>query len=141
MGFLSKLFGGEEHPPLDPSDPAAARIAAQRGALEEMAHRVRDRLELVPAGDAVLVFIGKPPDRFGVAWFRDGEEHNFKKLLAQKGLAQRDLQALSEKLRVAYEKHLEEPRYALELAGRQLVVTPSPGLAADVGAVLASVRG
>lgn len=139
MGLLSKLFGAEEHAPLDQGGEAATKLASQRAALEDMARRVKDRLELVPAGDAVLVFIGKPPDRFGVAWFRDGEEHNFKKLLASKGLTQRDLQALSEKLRVAYEKHLAEPRYAYELAGRKLVVTPSPGLAADVGAVLATV--
>jgi len=139
MGFLSKLFGGEEHAPLDPATPAAEKIAAQRAALEEMAHRVHDRLELVPAGDAVLVFIGKPPDRFGVAWFRDGKEQNFKKLLSEKGLTQRELGAMSEKLRVAYEKHLAEPRYAVDLAGRKLVVTPSPGLAADVGAVISAV--
>jgi len=140
MGFLSKLFGGgEEHAPLDPSTPAATKIEAQRAALEEMAGRVHDRLELVPAGDAVLVFIGKPPDRFGVAWFRDGKEQNFKKLLAERGLSQRELGAMSEKLRVAYEKHLQEPRYGVELAGRRLVVTPSPGLAADVAAVISSV--
>jgi hypothetical protein len=140
MGLLSKLFGGGEvFPPLDPSSAAAARIEAQRAALEEIAGRVRDRLELVPAEEMVLAFIGNPPDRFGVAWFTKGEEHNFKRLLSEKGLGQQDLQRLSGLLTAAYERHQHEPRFTVELAGRKLTVNPAPALASDVARVIGSV--
>jgi hypothetical protein len=141
MGLLDKLFGGggEEYPPLDPSSAAAARIEAQRPALEEMASRVRDRLELVPAEQMILVFVGHPPERFGVAWFTKGEEHNFKRLLSEKGMTQLDLQRISDLLRVAYEKHQNEPRFTVVLAGRKLTVNPAAALATDVAGVIGSV--
>ncbi|RPH70021.1 MAG: hypothetical protein EHM78_12995 [Myxococcaceae bacterium] len=127
MGLFSNVFGGgEEYAPLDPSDAAAARIAAQRAALQEMAGRVRDRLELVPAEEMVLLFVGQPPDRFRVAWLTDGDEHNFKGLLCEKGITERDLQRISEFLRVAYERHQREPRFTTMLAGRKLTVSPGP---------------
>ncbi len=46
MGVLRKVYGGgEEYAPLDPSSAAAARIDAQRSALEEeMAGPARDGL-------------------------------------------------------------------------------------------------
>ena len=140
MGLLNKLFGGGEvFPPLDPSSAAAARIEGQRAALEEIAGRVRDRLELVPAEEMVLAFIGNPPERFGVAWFTNGEEHNFKRLLSEKGLAQQDLQRISQLLAEAYERHQQEPRFTVVLAGRKLTVNPAPSLATDVARVIGSV--
>jgi hypothetical protein len=140
MGFLGKLFGGgPELAPLDPASTASARIEAQRSALEALAGRVHDRLELVPAEEMVLVFIGRPPDRFGVAWFTKGEEHNFKRLLAEKGLMQRDLQRIADELRAAYEKHQAEPRFAVVLSGKKVTVNPTPALAADVARVIMAV--
>ena len=140
MGLLSKLFGGgEEFPPLDPAGTAAARIESQRAALAEIVGRVRDRLELVPAEEMVLAFIGNPPDRFGVAWFTNGEEHNFKRLLTEKQLGQHDLQRISQLLAAAYEKHQQEPRFTVVLAGRKLTVNPAPALATDVVRVISSV--
>jgi hypothetical protein len=140
MGFLGKLFGGgEELAPLDPGSAASRRIEAQRPALEGMAGRLRDRMELVPAEEMVLVFIGRPPDQFGVAWFTKGEEHNFKRLLSEKGMAQRDVQRIADLLRAAYERHREEPRYTVTLAGKKVTVNPAPSLAADVAKVIMAV--
>jgi len=140
MGLLAKLFGGgEELAPLDPSSAASSRIEAQRAALEQMVGRVRDRMELVPAEEMVLVFIGRPPDQFGVAWFTKGEEHNFKRLLAEKGLAQRDVQRIADRLRDAYERHSAEPRFTVTLAGKKVRVNPAPALAADVAKVIMAV--
>jgi hypothetical protein len=139
MGFLGKLFGGEELAPLDPASAAAGRIEAQRAALEEMVGRVHDKLEIVPAEETVLVFIGRPPDQFGVAWFTKGEEHNFKRLLKEKGLAQRDLQRIADQLRAAYERHQKEPRFSVTLAGKKVKVNPAPALAADVSKVITAV--
>jgi hypothetical protein len=140
MGLLAKLFGGgEELAPLDPSSAAAARIEAQRAALEGLAGRLRDRMELVPADQMVLAFIGRPPDQFGVAWFTNGEEHNFKRLLSEKGMAQRDVQRIADRLRAAYERHQKEPRFVVSLAGKRVTVNPTPQLATDVAEVISAV--
>jgi hypothetical protein len=133
MGFLGKLFGSEkEHLPLDPSSQAAARIERDRAALEEFAHRLHDKLELVPGSRATYVFIGRPPDAFGIAWIEYGEEHNFKRLMKEKGLSQREVQVRSDELRAAYVRTQEEPRYTTELGGKHVLVTPSATLESEV---------
>jgi hypothetical protein len=129
MGFLGKLFHTEqEHSPLDPSSTAATRLQRDRAALEEFVRRVHDKLELVPGERATYAFIGKPPDAFGIAWFEYGEEHNFKRLMKDKGLSQREVQVRSDELRGAWIRSKEEPRYATEIAGKQVLVTPSAAL-------------
>jgi hypothetical protein len=129
MGFLGKLFHTEkDHPPLDPSSPAATRLQRDRAALEEFAHRVHDKLELVPGERATYVFIGKPPDAFGIAWIEYGEEHNFKRLMKDKGLSQREVQIRSDELRSAWVRSREEPRYAMDVGGKHVLVTPSATL-------------
>lgn len=134
MGLLGKLFGGEkeERLHLDPSSTAAARLERHRATLEEFAHRVHDKLELVPGDRAIYVFIGKPPDMFGIAWLEGGEEHNFKRLMKDKGLSQREVQVRSDELRAAYLRSKDAPRYTAEFGGKHVLVTPSPELERDV---------
>jgi hypothetical protein len=143
MGFLGKLFGGEkeEHLPLDPASPAAARIERSRLLLEEFARKLHDKLELIPGDRAVYAFIGKPPDAFGIAWFEGGEEHNFKKLMASKGLQQRDVQVRSDQLRAAYIRSKDAPRYATTLGGKKVLVTPSPALERELLQIIHEVEG
>jgi hypothetical protein len=133
MGFLGKLFGSEkEHLPLDPSSPAATRLERDRAVLEEFARKVHDKLEFVPGSRATYVFIGHPPDAFGIAWIEHGEEHNFKRLMKEKGLSQREVQVRSDELRAAYVRSKEEPRYATDIGGKHVLVTPSPSLESEV---------
>jgi hypothetical protein len=133
MGFLGKLFGSEkDHPPLDPSSPAATRLERDRAVLEEFAGRVHDKLELVPGARATYVFIGRPPEAFGIAWIEHGEEHNFKRLMKEKGLSQREVQVRSDELRAAYVRSKEAPRYAADVGGKHVLVTPSPTLEAEL---------
>jgi hypothetical protein len=133
MGFLGKLFGNEkERLPLDPASPAAARINRNRVVLDEFARKVHDKLELVPGEHATYVFIGKPPDAFGIAWIEGSEEHNFKRLMKEKGLSEMQVRQRSEELRDAYRRSREEPRYTLDLGGKHVLVTPSSTLEREV---------
>ena len=142
MSMLGRLFGGEkeERLPLDPSSPAAARLERQRGTVEEFTHKVHDKLEFVPGERAIYVFIGKPPDMFGIAWLENGEEHNFKRLMKDKGLSQREVQIRSDELRAAWLRHKDEPRYQAEFAGKKVLVTPSPALERDVVEIIHRVE-
>lgn len=84
MGFLTSILGYPNYPPLDPGTAAAARLEAQRRPLEQLVTNVKARLELLPASDAIYVFVGKPPETFGFAWLTDGAEHNLKTLIEQR---------------------------------------------------------
>jgi hypothetical protein len=129
MGILGRLFGGEqEHLPLDPASTAATRLQRDKAVLEEFAHRVHDKLEFIPGSRATYVFIGKPPDAFGIAWIEYGEEHNFKRLMKDKGLSQREVQVRSDELRQAYIRSKGEPRYRADIGGKHVLVTPSSSL-------------
>jgi hypothetical protein len=141
MGFLGSLFGSkEEHQPLDPGSTAAARIERSRASLEAFAHKTHDRLEVVPGERAVYVFIGRPPEAFGIVWFeKDGEEHNFKTMMKSRGLEQRQMAAIAEHLRLAYLKHREEPRFTTTLAGKKVTVTPSASFEQDIAEVIHEV--
>lgn len=141
MGWLGKLMGTEkEYPELDAATPAADRIGRSRAALEAFAHKTHDRLEIVPGERTIYVFIGKPPEAFGIVWFeRDGEEHNFKTLMKSRGLTQVQTQAIAEHLRQAYVTHRDEPRYSTTIAGKKVFVTPSVAFERDVSAVIHEV--
>jgi len=133
MGFFGKLFGEKkELPPLDPASPAAARLAKFKTELETFVGKMNDRLEFVPADEAIYCFIGKPPAMFGMAWFHDGKEHNMKTLAAAKGLSNKKLQHMSLRLGEAYQKYMEEPRFSTAIAGKTVIVHPSDSLRSDV---------
>ncbi len=140
MGLLGNLFGGEKnHPPLDTTSSVAARLEKNREMLEGFANRVKDKLEVVPGERGMYVFVGKPPGAFGIVWFHDGVESNFKILMKEKGLTPQRVQLLSDELRDAYKRHQQEPRYSWTLAGRTVTVTPSTALGQDVGGVIGKV--
>lgn len=142
MGFLGNLFGGTaEPPPLDPSSEAATRLAKDRELMEAFAKKVQDKLEIVPAARGQYVFVGKPPGSFGIVWFHDGQERNFRTAMKEHGLSAERVQILSDELRDAYRHHREAPRFAWTLAGRTVTVTPDPALAADVQKIIAKVEG
>lgn len=137
MGFLGKLFGSEqEHQPLDPSSPAARRLERDKAVLEEFARKVHDKLEFVPGSRATYVFIGKPPDAFGIAWIENGEEHNLKRLVKEKGLSDEQVRMRSEELRAAWLRSKDEPRYTTDLGGKHVVVTPSATLERELADVI-----
>lgn len=132
MGFLSKLFGGEEHPPLDPATPEGAAFERHRDVAVAFAGRLKDRLEVVPGEKVLYAFIGNPPDAFGIAWFEGGDEHNLKTLMKAKGLSQLALNRISKELREAYVKHKDAPRFAVATGKKTVVVTPSAALERDL---------
>jgi hypothetical protein len=142
MGLLGNLFGGEkEHPPLDAANPTAARLERNRTVLESFAKRVQDKLEIVPGERSVYVFVGKPPKTFGIVWFHDGQESNFRMLMKERGLSAGIVQTLSDELRDAYARNQAEPRYSYTLAGRKVTVTPSRALDEQVAGIIAKVSG
>jgi hypothetical protein len=142
MGFLDTLFGGgKQLPLLEASSPTAAVLERSRTKLEDFAARVKDKLEIVPGERGTYVFVGKPPDAFGIVWFHDGEESNFKILMKERGLSAQKVQILSDQLRDAYKANRAEPRYAWKLGGRDVTVTPSASLEQQVAAIIRGVTG
>lgn len=139
MGFLSGILGHKELPPLDPQSPYARRLEQNRNAVESFAAKVKDKLEFVPASDAIYVFVGKPPGAFGIAWLQDGEEHNLKTMMQKQGLTQQDAVRISDALRTAYQNHQHEARYQTSLAGKSVTITPSDGLAAQLRRIIHGV--
>ncbi len=141
MGLLGSLFGKEkEYPPMDQDGKAAQRIQRFRPQLESFVGNVKEKLELVPADEALYAFVGKPPGAFGMVWWQDGQQWNFKKVVAEKGLPQTKVQLLSDALRDIYKSHQEADRFSSLVAGRKLTVTPSDALADDIAGLLGELE-
>jgi len=139
MGLFGSLFGGskeKELPPLDANSSAAQRMVKFKAELEAFVAKMNDRLEFVPADDAVYCFIGKPPAMFGMAWFSEGKEHNLKTLAAAKGLPNKKIQKMSLSLGEQYEKFMTEPKFSYTIGGKSVIIHPSDGLRAGVIDVL-----
>ncbi|MBI5100419.1 MAG: hypothetical protein HZB33_01080 [Nitrospirae bacterium] len=133
MGIFGKLFGTEkELPQLDPSSPAAAKLNSHKVALETFVSKIHDTMEFVPADNTIYAFIGKPPSMFGLAWFEDGKEVNFKNFTAGKGLKPKQVQSIYGKLGEAYAECAAEPRFGIQIAGKKVVVLPSDSLAKKI---------
>jgi hypothetical protein len=140
MGFLGNLFGkGNDLPALEPGSVAASRLEPFRPELEKFLGKVNDRLELVPAENSLYAFIGKPPGAFGMIWWQDGGEHSLKTLMQERALSQVRVQRLSDELRDSYKRHMGDERFAATVGGKQVVVTPSDALAADVEKIIQTV--
>lgn len=140
MGFLSKVFGGEkEHASLDPNSVAARRIEQRSAALAAFTAKVKDRMEIVPASDATYVFIGKPPSTFGIAWLKDGQEHNLKSVIQEHKLSPATVTRVSDQLRDVYQAHMQAERFQTSIGGRAVTVTPSEALAEDVRKVIEAI--
>jgi hypothetical protein len=139
MGILGNLFGGNKnYPPLPEDNEAQAKLNAVKALLEELAQRVSDHLEVVPAEREAFVFLGKPPKRFGIAWIHDGKVSSLKELAEENKLSQIEVGKLVNKMGQAYERASETPRFSTMVCGKQAVVIPSKDLEQEVRQIIAS---
>lgn len=139
MGLLDKLFGGKvDYPPLPASDAAMAQLDDLKTPLEELAHKISDHLEVVPAEHEAFVFLGNPPKSFGIAWIRDGKVTGLKELAEEHQLSQIEVGKLIVRLGEAYQHASEAPRYSAEIGGKQMVVIPSKDLEQEVHQIMAN---
>jgi hypothetical protein len=133
MGMFDKWFGGtQDYPPLPADNEAMAKLNEMKAPLEELAGKVNDHIEVVPAEHEAYVYLGKPPKRFGIAWIHDGKLDGLKELVEGNHLSQADAQKMILSLGAAYEHAEDAPRYSAELAGKKVVVIPSRELGQEV---------
>ena len=137
MGFLDKFMGKDQaYAALDQSSAAYQRVQKHRTMIEPFFQRVNEKFEMIPTDDAVYVFVGKPPSAFGVAWFRDGKEHNLKSFMQEHGLSPQKVQILSDKLRDVYVSFQSADRFSITLAGKTITVTPVDAFGQAVAKVI-----
>jgi hypothetical protein len=138
MGFLGKLFGTDKpkHPPLDPASPHGARLAKSAAVLEPFVKKVHGAMEIIPGERAIYVYIGAPPETFGVVWFEGSEEHNFKTLMKAKNLSDRQMKTISGHLGEAWTKHKAEPRFEHVIGGKRVVVIGSAAMEQDLQKII-----
>lgn len=136
MGFLDSIMGKQDHPQLDPGSAEAKALERWVPQLEHFARKVDDRLELVPAENEIYIFVGKPPKSFGIAWLSPGDEHNLKTHMKEKNLTAGRVQVISDQLRDVYKAHQQAPRYAWQVGGKHVTVTPSAQLASATRGVI-----
>jgi hypothetical protein len=138
MGFFGKLLGTEKpkHPPLDPASPGAVRLARSAAVLEEFVKKVHGAMEIIPGERAIYVYIGAPPETFGVVWFEGAEEHNFKTLMKAKKLTDRQMKTISGHLGAAWTKHKDEPRFDHVIGGKKVVVIGSAAMEQDLQQII-----
>ncbi len=140
MGIFDKFFGSRKaYIPLEPNHPLAKHIDNIRQPLEDLANQAKDTLEVIPAGTATYVFIGKPPKQFGVAWVENGKLFNLKKLADQKGLTTSTLEKTSGELSKAYKRSQEDKRYSTKLGSCSCLISSSETLGQDVDSIIQSV--
>ena len=137
MGIFDKLKGASALPALDTSSSAEQLIGPYADRLADLADRAGS-LEIVTAGEGLYVFVGKPPKTFGLVWYHDGEEQNFKKLAEERGLSYTQLERFSNELRDAYVKHQTETRFARKVGRHTATVVPSEEFGAEVAAIVVS---
>ena len=139
MGLLDKLFGRKvAYPPLPAGDEAMVKLDEIKASLEELAHKVSDHLEVVPAEHEAFVFLGKPPKSFGIAWIHDGKVTGLKEFAEEHEMSQVDVGKLIVRLGEAYQHASEAPRYSAEIGGKQMVIIPSKVLEQEVHQIMAS---
>lgn len=137
MGMLDKLFSQTEaYPPLPQDALAKAKLDVIRKELESLTHRVRERLEIVPADHAAFIFLGKPPKRFGIAWIHDGRISSLNELINENHLTPIKVDRLLDELRQAYTQASDAPRYSTQIGNKDVVVIPSEGLEHEVQNIL-----
>lgn len=137
MGMLDRLFGSKvEYPPLPAGNAAHAQLEQLRPPLEELAQRVSDHLEVVPAADEAFVFVGKPPLKFGIAWVHDGKVSGLKELVEENHLSPGAAGEMIDRLGQAYQHAGASPRYSAELGGKQVVVIASDALEHEVHEII-----
>lgn len=137
MGLLDKLFGNKvDYPPLSGDSELLMQQDEIKAPLEELARKVSDHLEVVPAENEAFVFLGKPPKNFGIAWIHDGKVSGLKEIAETHNLSQIEVGKLIVRLGEAYQHASEEQRFSTEIGGKQMVVIPSKGLEQEVHRIL-----
>lgn len=140
MSLFGSLFSKKpDLPPIDPNSTAASRLDEVESQIDELAHRVRDKLEVVPSEHAAYVFIGRPPKKFGLAWIHDGKISGLNTLVEEHGLAPSQMAKLVDELREAYEHSSDARRYLAKVHDKDVVVTPSPTLEQEVHQIIEKV--
>lgn len=139
MGFLDKIFGSKpSYPPLPAGDVAMSQLDEVRAPLETLAHKVSDHLEVVPAAHEAFVFLGKPPEAFGLAWIHDGQITGLKEFVKAHHLKEAEVERLLAQLGEAYQHASQTPRYSAEIGGKQMVVIPSSTLEQEMHQIMAN---
>ena len=139
MGLLDKFFGGKvDYPPLPAGNEALAQLDEMKAPLEELAHKVHDHLEVVPAEHEAFVFLGRPPSNFGIAWIHDGKVTGLKEFAEEHHLTQVEVGKMIVRLGEAYQHASETPRYSAEFGGKQMVVIPSKLLENEMHQIMAN---
>ncbi len=139
MGLLDKLFGSKvEYPPLPAGDDALVQLDEVKAPLEELAHKVSDHLEVVPAEHEAFVFLGKPPKSFGIAWIHDGKVTGLKEFAEEHQMSQAEVGKLIVRLGEAYQHASDAPRFSAEIGGKQMVIIPSKGLEQEMHQIMAN---
>lgn len=142
MGLFDKILGGQkkEYPPLDMSTPTGQTVQQLKGALEMITKQINDPMEVVPGSDKTFVFVGKPPQQFGMLWIQGGAVHNFAKLAKEKNIPQVQFQLLSEKLREAYKKNAPQQRFSTKVANKTITIMPSDSLGMEVNSIVENLN-
>jgi len=139
MGLLSKLFGGnKDYPPIPEDNELKAMLNKLKEPLEDLAHKVKERIEVVPAGQEAFVYLGKPPKTFGIAWIHDGKVSGLKELMENNNLSQSAAAKMVDKLGQAYVHANETPRYSAEVGGKKAVVINSKNLEQEIRQIINS---
>lgn len=136
MGLFSKKVN---YPELSDEHPASKQIEKIKAPLEELVGQVSDPVEIVPADNHGYVFIGKPPKKFGIALLEEGTFKNFVALAKEKGLGDPKILSIIESLGDAYKNNQDSERYKIEVAGKDVVVTPCQKLEAQMEQIIQSV--
>jgi hypothetical protein len=140
LSLLGNLFSSKpDYPALDPTSPAASRVAKVEKELDQLADQVNDQLEVVPSEHAAYVYIGKPPKKFGLAWIHDGKISGLNTLVEDHGLDPLEVAKVVEQLRAAYERNAEVKRFCTTVHDRDVVVTPSAKLEQEVHEIIEKV--
>ena len=138
MGLFNKLGGKPKYPELQEDNPLANRMDQIKQPLNSLMAQVKDPIEVVPDGKQTYLFIGKPPKKFGIAWIEQGEIKNFQLVAKEKGMTPSEMLSWSEKLGSAYEQHQNDERFTAHVGKRDVVVTPSAGLAQKVDQIIST---
>lgn len=140
MGLLSNLFSSKPaYPEIDPASDVAKRIAEVEPQLDELAGKISEPLEVVPAKHAAYVFIGKPPKKFGLAWVHDGKVSGLNTLVEEHGLKPAQIDHIMEELRDAYQRNSSAEHYCTTVHGRTVTVTTSDKLEHEVHEIIEEI--
>ena len=138
MGLFENLFSGRtpDYPPLEDDSLAGKKVAEIEHELQELVHKVSDRLEVIPSDHAAYVFIGKPPKKFGLAWIHEGKVSGLNTLIEEHGVTPAEIEKVLEALREAYQKHQDAEHYTATIDERNVVVTASESLEREVHSII-----